>query len=531
MLAADGYTPLVAGRLFDYFNRHAPWHRALWTIGTALSIEEVAEYSDLTRSGAFNGPQGLQFVIQATRKLVETDPGAGPEVLRESILAALEEKVAKTEQGALSLRHLAGRVRSGYLERLAEAIRQGEMTSVESASSLTAAHLLDARLSSGFLHEWLAELVKDDTRTLDIAEVLDDAESLCSGSPSEYEVCIPLTAVPGGYPGPMPEGWLDSQQTAEWIDGLTVRPSGDTRQAGSVKVSISARDPWSAVENCAEMVAQTAARIALGHRQGHVILKGVGWVSGYSTGFPLRSSTFARLRSYKTAKDIFRLSSDIEDARVDDALEIFSGLESGTRGSALTGGWAAVEGLLLRPGESPAVLAADRLAAIVACALPRAILTALSYAHRPPSPDQLQRDLSTCTSNLERSRTLEDSIQAGRLPVVSGESNIAMLNRIVSMKSDPIDKLKNVERYACDAFRRLYTQRNLVMHASSFQSITLRPTLRTIPKLVAAGIDRVIAHRLENPTTADPLALAERARIELDLVGTPASRRLCDLLD
>ena len=235
----------------------------------------------------------------------------------------------------------------------------------------------------------------------------------------------------------MPDGWLSAQETAAWLQSLSITPDGDLRQVGSIQVTMHARDPWSAVEAGAEMVTQTAARVAIGHKQGRVILKGVGWVAGYSTGFPLRANTFARLRSYKTAEDIFRLSSDAEDAKIDDAWRIFAGLETGTRGSALTGGWAAVEGLLLRPDESPAVVAADRLAAIVVCALPRAMLTALSYQHKPTRPDQLTNDLDACTSNLQRCRVLEDAIAGGELPAVSGQSNVAMLNRFVSMRDDP----------------------------------------------------------------------------------------------
>jgi hypothetical protein len=531
VITEDGYTPLVVARLFDYVNRHAPWHRALWTIGTALAIDEAAEYSDFTRSGAFNGPQGLQYVLVSAQRMVQGDPGAGPSSLRDGFLAALEEKAARTEQGALTLRHLSARLRSGYCGRIADAIRGGQMSSVETVASLTAAHLLDAKLSPGYLHEWLHQLVKVDARNLDIADILDEADLICSAQQSEFEVCIPLTAIPGGYPGPMPDGWFDSHETAAWLDNLPEKPKGDLRQAGSIRVSITARDPWSAVETGAEMVSQTAARVALGHKQGRVAVKGVGWVAGHATSFPLRASTFARLRAYKTAEDIFRLSGDPEDARIDDVLEIFAGLESGTRGSALTGGWAAVEGLFLRPGESPAVMAADRLAAIVACALPRAMLTALSYAHRPSPRDALIDDLDECTSNLERARTLEDFIESGGRPDVSVASDVAMLNRFVSMKSNPIDKLRNVERYASEAFRRLYTQRNLVMHGGSFRSITLPLTLRTTPKLVAAGIDRVVAHRLDPSSSMDALALAERAKIELSLVGTTAARRLCDLLD
>ena len=68
------------------------------------------------------------------------------------------------------------------------------------------------------------------------------------------------------------------------------------------------------------------------------------------------------------------------------------------------------------------------------------------------------------------------------------------------------------------------------MHAGSFRSVTLRATLRTAPSLVAAGMDRILDARLGS-TSLDPLALAARADVELGLLGTPAARRISDLLD
>ena len=59
MLAQDGYTELVGARMFEFVNRHAPWHTALWSIGTVLSLRETSEYSDQVRGGSHNNDKGL----------------------------------------------------------------------------------------------------------------------------------------------------------------------------------------------------------------------------------------------------------------------------------------------------------------------------------------------------------------------------------------------------------------------------------------------------------------------------------------
>jgi hypothetical protein len=530
VLPADDYTQLVTARLFDFFNRHAPWHLALWGIGTALALDEVIEYSDLTRAGAFPSKDGLRFVSSSTRLLVESDGAVGPDPLRDAVLAALADSAVTTEAGTTTLRHLADRVRDQYLSRLAAAARSTYPPGVEALSSAAAAHLLDLGFSNGFLHRWLRTLVKEDERSLHISDVLEEAAALCEAPVREFQVLIPFTAVPLGYPGPMPPGWLDAHQTAEWISKSDPPPQGDLRQAGSVLVDARARDQWSAVESAAELVTQASARVTVGSRMARLQVKGIGWIHNDCNVYPLRSQTRVQLRSLKTAEDVFRISVDASDAVLYDALEIFSALGTGSRGAALTGGWAAVESLLLRTGETPHILAADRLADIVACAFPRAELTTLSYRHRPSERDELASLLDGVDVNVERCRIVEASIGRGLLPVVLRPSDRALARRVQSMVDDPAEKLGNVRRYVSETVRRLYTQRNLIMHAGSFQSVTLRATLRTAPRLVAAGIDRILdAHLGGRPL--DPLALAARAAAELGLVGTAASRRLSDLLD
>lgn len=245
------------------------------------------------------------------------------------------------------------RVRDGYLSRLAAAARSGNPPGVESLASSTAAHLLDLGFSNGFLHRWLRTLVMEDTRGLHVGDVLEEGAALCTAPLRNFEIMIPFVAVPLGYLGPMPEGWHDAHAAAAWLSEADPVPQGDLRQltppnrrsAGAVVVEMQARDEWSAVEAAAELVAQAAARVAVGSRMGRLQPKGVGWVRNDANQYPLRPRTRVHLRSLKTAEDVFKVPVDPADAVVYDALEIFSALESGTRGAALTGGWAQPLGL------------------------------------------------------------------------------------------------------------------------------------------------------------------------------------------
>ncbi|GAB3285782.1 hypothetical protein GCM10027456_81410 [Kineosporia babensis] len=64
-----------------------------------------------------------------------------------------------------------------------------------------------------------------------------------------------------------------------------------------------------------------------------------------------------------------------------------------------------------------------------------------------------------------------------------------------------------------DIFRRLYRQRNLIIHAGQLTSCALRGSLRTAAPLVGAGVDTAV--RAATIDGVPPLELAARAEIRL----------------
>src|SRR5207253_4317600 len=93
---------------------------------------------------------------------------------------------------------------------------------------------------------------------------------------------------------------------------------------------------------------------------------------------------------------------------VDAAIELLGPLDSGSPGPAITGAWAAIEALLSGPGDDD-VVAADRLASLVACSFARAELTALSYSVEKRGGDVADR-LSRSETNRDRAALVADAI-------------------------------------------------------------------------------------------------------------------------
>lgn len=89
------------------------------------------------------------------------------------------------------------------------------------------------------------------------------------------------------------------------------------------------------------------------------------------------------------------------------------GMEYPSAGAAVTGGWSAIEALLIRPGEGSRQLAADRLASLIACSLPRDELTPLAYRHLENANDNLAQALSKAHTNFDKVQTVESHLREG----------------------------------------------------------------------------------------------------------------------
>jgi hypothetical protein len=164
-------------------------------------------------------------------------------------------------------------------------------------------------------------------------------------------------------------------------------------------------------------------------------------------------------------------------------------------------------------------VAADRLADIVTCSWPRGELTALSFRHRPPVPDLISTKLQRCGNNLRRGEVIANALSAGHAIDLASASDIAAAQRMKAVLDDPCAQLNDVRQIIRAVFRRVYRQRNIVVHGGSTSAIALDAALRTAAPLIGAGLDRLVHAQLANGMAA--LDLAARAENSLALVGDP----------
>jgi hypothetical protein len=531
MLNVNSYDRHVAACLLDFFGTETPWQRRLWAVGTVMGIREVLEGSEAVQSGVLS-PKSFENLCQSVEVAVGKDPGAGSPEERRLLQAGLRSCPRPGSADYLVLHQLLAQIEESYLDRwrlaLQDLARSGHGPRPERAARALATHLLDLGLSAAYLHPWWTFRIHYEEGVRSLADLVEDAAALLHQTPTDFEILVPFLGVPG-MGTEMPAHWRDSKAVSRWLRENDFDPRG-LRQTGGLLLQVQARDVNAAMEQVSEVVERLAARVNLG-TSSRLQPAPMAWVRGYD-----KNRKPYLLRRVERGVETPALSQENQlytvsaTSSIDAALELLGSLNEAPPGPAVASGWAAIEALLLGPGDSGnRGIAGDRLASLIACSFPRAELTTLARAHMESAVDLLAEQLENTRTNRERVEILIRALLAGYPLVLSSESDRLAESRIKALLSSPRSSLRDIEDHAIRALRRMYRQRNLVLHWGRMNAVCLRAALRTAAPLIGAGIDRIVHAWFSKRTS--PLELAARARIRLELLETPASVPVFELLD
>jgi hypothetical protein len=520
MAIGSSFSRHALARLLDFFDESTHWQRRLWNAGLVLSLREVLEACEATRDRALGGPS-LAWLVESTRKKIAEDPGTGSPEQRATLANALK---GTPEADGVAYRVISialEDIQRHYLGRWREVLATSESPpGRERASRAIGAHLLDAGLPAPHLREWLTGLLQKND-DLAVTDMIDEAEMLLQQPPTNHQVLVLFATEPVSRATKPPE-WVDSKRAAQWLraNAVEFRP----RQRGGFLFDVEAHGAEAAVARASELADQITARVSVGTRSEAVFHPRAA-VAGKGV-LPLRRSRRVEVRALERENRVFQLAAgDVVDA----ALELLSHLDSGPRAPAVAGGWSAIEILMRAPGDTENVLAADRLAVLAACSWPRAELTDLAWSWARQGGDQLATDLQAQPTNREKAARMAEAIAAKTRLDFKSHSDVAAVHRMETVLGSPRRLLLDVRDHVTESFRRLYRQRNLVMHGGRTSAVALDASLRTAAPLVGAGVDR-IAHGYFTQGR-HPLELLARATFEIERAGTDGAPTVTDLLE
>ncbi|MFJ4297397.1 hypothetical protein [Curtobacterium sp. NPDC089689] len=499
-------------------------------------MQEVLEATEATWAGTITSDEAMRDVIQSAREQLRRDAGAGSPERRgdlDQLIASLEPtknaKARSTPAGSRDLDqirdHLAS-IRRGYLDRWCEHLAAAAVDEdeVELAARLIVAHLIDEGLHRSHIHGWLTNL--DDEATL--LDVIQAARTMLLEDARVFDFLVEVHRADADVVESFGDRWRDSDTFLNAFDDV-----GDTRAtrpragAGAVSWTVVARDPHSAMAQLSAWKERVLARVRIGFGEtnklefGPVVLD----VGGGRVRTHRAEQRRIRIPSIQRHR-LFDADATIGD-QVDDALGLLASHSTNAYGPSIASVWAAAEGLLGRPGGR-GVDVADALADIITCSFPRAEVNDLARKWAKNGGDSLARELRSERSSTRRAERMAESLGLGG-PTFTEDADRAAAARYAEILRDPAGVLGRVRRYYRTTFRRLYYQRNFIMHAARFDSVTLAVASRTAPPLVAAGVDRIV-----NAIAAEgvrPLVLAARARNEIALLGREGGRPIHALLE
>ncbi|MGW5335168.1 hypothetical protein [Streptomyces bauhiniae] len=523
----------------DYFtDEGTPWARRLWDIGSVLALEELWEAGYWQAHGVLS-QTACDWQRNELNALIGPDRGLGDRELRKELTELLRKSLPDPSPTRRRLKEIIAHVRAGYLERWAAAVNVPveERVKPERYSRTVASHLLDLGYSASHLKAWANDLYQARATTADIA---DSAAELARTPANMFEVLVVLEKMPRRELAEPLENWMGKGKVVSWLREHGHDTSG-VRPGGGFTYQVQARDPFSAAEQARQLVERMTARAQFLRRdRGGVEPLPYIWVAGHPKPVPLEPpARGADVLTLVNEGHLYRITS--QRSRIDDALELAAAVNRGPMAPAVAGAWAAVESLLSHPDDpkenerSGKAVAADRMAAIIACSWPRAELTALAHRHKPREADDLTRAIAACTTNQERARLVAEALGttgAGALDFTrtpTKYSDNPAAQRMADLVQDPRPVLNDVAGAFRIALRRLYRTRNIILHGGATQGVALEASLRTAAPLVGAGLDRIV-HAAYAEDLA-PLDLAARAEVALQLVNGETGLSVVDLLE
>lgn len=526
---------LLKARICELLESWQPWQRRLWDLGTVLALREAVEAADWVSRRVLSPAATSWYARESLLPRLGRDAAIRDGQVRRQLNEICKRPLRAGTRGQRSLGLLADLVEDGYLRRWRALIASGGCYDVERAARCITSHMLD----QGFHQDHLRKQIKNRLGAgATASDLVDLFVELQAQGETEFSGFVVLEGkVPAADAAAKSARWIDQEAVSALLaEGFPDHPA--LRISGGFRLRVRARDRYMAVVEMTEIFdrLRNRARYLRGRQQlaAHPVLfvEGMARPQEFQRGDPS-----VTVQSLAKAGVLYDGPTAMEDGfRLDDALELAAPLTGSSPSTAVAGAWAALESLLFcdtdeADREEGRAVAADRAAALVAAGWCRAELTALSHRKELLDADaRLRAELERAGAvNRARVEVLLAWLRSGAPAPALAPADLAALNRMRDLAGRPHATLGRVNGYLRGALRRLYRQRNIVLHGGSTRSVALRASLRTAGPLVGAALDR-IAHGYAT-CDVSPLTLAGRAQLALRLVEDPDGWCLHELLE
>lgn len=521
----------VIVRMKELSDPKSRWHRSLWTVALVTILDELGEAAAHTWSGVLNSEHALNDFKKSARAASIRDHGVGGKTLQDKLLVDINgvkpESTPESRNAVSRVQEWRSRIARDYLRNWASHIeKQGLQDSeVELTSRCLITYLRSLGYSRSHIQGWLEER----GHTLSVAELAREAARNLDGKPRTFDflVASDKLAAQARRESTLSIVQLDPENHpfhAAENSHLFELSELDAKQA--VLLSINAADPQSGLQRLQLRVDRISTRLALAEGKIQKPVPPVVLERKANKLWALADK--GELISIPGLRD-WNLITALEDVDHADALtetlHLLTPQLQVAHGVSLATLWASCEALLGRRQQG-GHLVAPRLASILACAYPRQLAYDLLKRAQKITADGGQLSCRTEGRGSKALPRFWDDI-AQQNPGFTDPADLAAYYRFAATLDDPKSVLKRVKNHLEELLLRLYYHRNFVMHSARTNSVSLNDVAGVAPVIVAAALGEMVSGVARGIT---PASLAERASIELELLGTDAQRHLRSLL-
>jgi hypothetical protein len=505
---------LLPDRILEQTEPWTRWDRRAWEPGAILRLRELSEATAWVQKGVLSEGATI-WLRDSLRPLIGQDPGLGTGAVRSQLGDLLKNKLTHGSQAQRQLEQLISFTDDGYMRQWRNALAGGGQINIERASRHISSHVIDAGYHPEELRLLTKKLIASGAAATDL---LDEYMMLLAAPERTFSGFVAMEHVPALPLMSKLDGWLDPQEVSSRLTNF--EKHSPIRQVGGLRFDVSARDIRAAASEVADRMDRLSSRTRF-IREASGLRYHAFFFSDDGTAYPIGEGK-RQIHVLSLVKTGVLYSASLTDERanaVDDALQLASNLMSGPASVAAAGAWAALESLLVSGADNSRdvgrSVAADRAAALIAASWPRAELTRLSHrAEKSPQADARLRGLleKAGDENAHRCEIVLEWLRAGGTLNLEVDRDQAAQARMEERIGNPRAVLGRVRSYVTGSLRRLYRQRNLVLHGGSVRPVALAAAMRTSGPLVGAALDRVThAFELHDMSPLDAVARAECA--------------------
>ena len=500
-------------RLVEQCEPWTPWDRRAWEPGSVLAFKELDEALQWQERGVLS-EGSVEWLRQSLLGRLGQDDGLAQLAVRQQLHELLRAKIVPGSRRHDQLKRLTMFVEDQYLREWQAAIGRAPAVNVERMSRYVSAHVIDCGHHPGWLQKHTKSLVSDGAS---IGDVIEAYTRLLSNEPQDFVGIVALTSVPEIELMVKDPRWISATEVSSHLQRFG-RSHSSRRQVGGLRLVVSARDLASAALAVSSELQRMAAKtLFLRRPQGLTYAPYFYPEAGNAQSLTQGNQSVTAMSLVRTGVLYSHRDTGHRSGVLDDAVQLASTLVTGTPSVAAAGAWAALESVLVTGSDASdrtvgRSAAADRAAKILTSSWPRAELTRLSYKiDKSQCAGRVCHDLDRVGErNLERAQIIWAGIGSGSISGFHKPRDQAAFLRMTALLSDTRSVLGRVEAYLRSSLRRLYRQRNMVLHGGSDRPIAISATVRTAGPLVAATLDRLVhAAEIDGLTAFEALARSE----------------------